>query len=236
MLKRILMNQADASPGNSAPAAPPAQAAPAAPPQAQGATVTLTQADLDAKIAAAVEQGFTKAKDSFYAEARRATEASNRPKAKTPATGDAEPGPQPLSASEERTFLRGLDRTIAQLGIAPNSAQYASAERDLLVERPGSVDAWVKERFEGFGKSPASSQQQPAAASAATQPVAPAQPQNAQPASSRGAPPAPQVPLEEMDLWTMSDSDRAAFIKQKGIKAYNEKLRQQGKGRAVSFR
>jgi hypothetical protein len=228
MFKRILMNAADGSPGNGAPA--PAATPTDPPPQAQGAapTITMTKADLDAAIAAGAAKAVADVRDSIYADARRSTAGSNKSKPK----GDETPaGPAPLSATEERTYLRGLDRTIATLGLKPNGAQYASAERDLLSDRPENVDAWVKERFEGFGGS------QPATPAApAAQPVAPAQPQNALPASSRGAPPAPQVALEEIDLWTASDSDRQAFIKQKGIKAYNEKLRAQGKGRAVSFR
>jgi len=39
-----------------------------------------------------------------------------------------------------------------------------------------------------------------------------------------------------MNPWTMSETDRDAFIKQKGIKVYLEKARQFGKGIVIDTR
>lgn len=226
MFKRILMNQVDASPGNSAPAAPPASDAPA---QAQGATVTLTQADLDAKIAAAVDLGFAKARDSFHAEARRASEAANKPKPTTKTDSAATPaGPDPIR-------LRSLDRALNKAGLASKltDSQYQRAEKAFASEDPSDVDAWVTDYFAGFGvQQPAT----PAAQVAAPQAPAAPKPQNDRPASDRGAPPPSQVPLVEADLMTMSETDRAALLKEKGPVWYRNQLAKQLRGRPISIR
>lgn len=61
-------------------------------------------------------------------------------------------------------------------------------------------------------------------------------PQNVQPASDRGSPPPSRVPIEEMDIVRMSDSDRRALIQAKGARWYTDKLRAQLKGRPVKMR
>jgi hypothetical protein len=61
-------------------------------------------------------------------------------------------------------------------------------------------------------------------------------PQNERPVSDRGAPPPAQVPLEEADIVSMSDSDRTALVKQKGLRWYHDKLASQLKGRSVRLR
>jgi hypothetical protein len=227
-LKRILMSEADAGGGNGAAVAQPS-AEPANSSQAQGDSVTLSRADLDALIESASKraatQAVTEAKDSIYADARRKFTGSKKDK---PQADDAAPqAPTALSASDERMYLRGLDRELAKLGISPNSAQYARAERDLLSDRPDDVSTWARDYFDGFG----AAKPQPAQ----TQAASAAKPVSEHPISNRGAPPPAQTPIEEMDLFTATDSDRAAFIKAKGPKAYVALLNKQAKGRTVRF-
>lgn len=228
MFKRILMNQVDASPGNSSGAAAADVPAAEVQPQAQGAAVvTMTQVELDAAMAAAVDKGFAKARDSFHAEARRTSAA---PKAKI--KGDEAP---PVTAPLDPLKLRSLDRALAKSGLASrlSDTQYQRAEKAYAAEDPENAEAWVADYFNGFNAA-APIANPPATAQATT--AAPAQPTNAQPASSRGAPPAPQVPLDEMNVWTMSVADRDAFIAKHGTKKYLEKARHQGKSVSIDPR
>lgn len=142
-------------------------------------------------------------------------------------TKDETPAAAAPSASEERTLLRGLDRAIAQLGVEPTAVQYARIERDLLADKPADISSYVRDYF------PAPKVSTPAAPAAEA--VAKPTPQNAQPASNRGAP-AAQVPLVERDLVTMSEADRNALIKEKGLAWYRTQLAGQLKGRPVSLR
>jgi hypothetical protein len=229
-LKRHLMSEVDSGSGTGAAALPSAEPAIVAP-QAQGETVTLSRSDLDALVREAskkaADEAVTTVKDSIYADARRKFAGSKKDKA--PSADDAATPAQALTASDERMFLRGLDRELAKLGISPNSAQYARAERDLLADRPDDVSGWARDYFDGWGG--AKSAPQPATNQAA----APAKPVAEHPVSNRGAPPPAQVPLEELDLYTATDADRAAFLRAKGPKAYADLLRKQGKGRPVRF-
>jgi hypothetical protein len=61
------------------------------------------------------------------------------------------------------------------------------------------------------------------------------QPRNEKPASDRGSP-AAAPSLDDADLVTMSESDRSAYIKQKGLRGFTDKLREQLKGRKISTR
>ncbi len=224
--KRILMSEVDAGSGNGA--VVPAATQPAEVPQAQGdGTVTLSKSALDELVSSAATKAATAAAkaahDAAYAESRR-TFQGKQAKAKT----DDAPQSTALSATDERMLLRGLDRELSGLGIKPNSAQYARAERDLLADRPENVSSWAKDYFDGFGAvSPAPVQNQAA-------PPTP-KPATEHPISNRGAPPPAQVPLEELDLYTASDADRAAFLRAKGPKAYTDLLKKQGRGRTVRF-
>lgn len=230
-LKRILMSEVDSGSGNGA-AAPAEPTEPAAVPQAQGDTVSISASDLAALVAAETEKAVAKVKDSIYAEARR-TFAGSKKSTPAPKTDNADPqsppAAAPLSATEERALLRGLDRYLASKGIQPNTAQYDRAERALLSERPDSVDAWAADYFDGFGTA------KPATQPNQTQAAPPAKPSTEHPISNRGAPPPVQTPLEELDLFTCSDSDRAAYLKSKGPKAYVAALQKQAKGRTVRF-
>ena len=220
MFKRILMNAADTSPGNAAPVVvPPASDAPV---QAQGTTVTLSQADLDAKIASALEQGFAKARDSFHAEARRASEAQ-KPKPKNDTAAPAAP---------DLNRLRKLDRAISTEGVKLTEFAYELAEKEWSAA--GDVDAgqWVKDFSARLGINTA-----PAVPPASnTTPALPKSNPTGPTASDRGAPPPPQVPLIEADLITMSETDRAALRKEKGDRWFTTQLAKQLKGRPITLR
>lgn len=221
--KRYLMSEADSGSGNGAAVPPPADTSNVS--QAQGDAVTLSRAELDSLISEAASKAVASAKDSIYAEARRTfTEAAKKSK---PTKAD-EPAPQPASAPDP-TRLRALDRALAKSGHAErlSEAQYKRIERVYLEESPDDASGWVKDYFDGLGVAQPATQ--PAIATAA----APARPVAEHPVSNRGAPPPAQIPIEEIDLVSASESDRAAYIKAKGPKAYVDRLTKQLKGRPV---
>lgn len=220
MKLRILQNQADASPGNGAPAGEPAAVETPAQPAAQTPAAPVAQA-VDADALAA------KVRDSLFAELRKAgvfekNKPAPQPSAKS--TGEAPPAPQ-----ADPIKLRALDRALTRAGLADklSDAQYRRAERDFVVEDPSDADGWAKDYFHGFGGSPAPA---PNPAAPAAQQAAPAQPSNAQPASSRGAPAPTQVPLEEMKAHLMSIADRDAYIAKYGMQKYLAKAKGDLKG------
>lgn len=232
-LSRILMAEADASGGNGAVSNAPAPAVDV--PQAQGDAVTMARADLDALVASAVEQGIAKAKDSIFAEARRTfTQSKNKP---APSANDA-PAPQSAATPQvDPLKMRKLDRALNKAGLATRltDSQYQRAEKAFASEDPDDAEAWVADYFNGFGAAPTPTPA-PTAAPAAPAPSPSAQPLNPHPVSDRGSPPPSRVPLHEADLWTMSESDRAALIREKGIAWYTAKLKEQGKGRSIRLR
>lgn len=218
-LKRILMNEADAGGGNGA--VPPAPSAPENVSQAQGDTVTLSRTELEAMIASGASKAVADVKDSIFADARRTFSESkkSKPSADTSAT-------TPTSAPDA-TRLRALDRALAKSGHAErlNETQYKRIERMFAEESPDDASVWVNDYFDGLGvKHQPVTQSQ---AAHAAKPVA------EHPVSNRGAPSPVQTPIDELDLFTASDSDRAAYIKAKGPKAYLSQLQKQGKGRPV---
>lgn len=221
-LKRILMNAADETGGSGNGAAPVAPPASESVPQAQGDHVTLSKADLDAMIASGAAKAVADVKDSIYAEARRTFSESkkSKPPAETPSATAPSPAP-------DATRLRALDRALAKSGHAErlSETQYKRIERLFAEESPDDASVWVNDYFDGLGV-----KHQPV-----TQPQAAhtAKPVADHPVSNRGAPPPAQVPIDELDLFTASDSDRAAYIKAKGPKAYVAQLQKQAKGRPV---
>lgn len=208
--KRILMAEADASTGAAVPAV--VSESTAAEPQAQAAP-PMPSVDVDAIT--------TKVSNAVFAALRKSGAFDEKPSKTTKEAPPAAP-----SASEERTLLRGLDRAIAQLGFEPSSTQYARIERDLLADKPSDVSAYVRDYFPAAKASP------PATPAPAAKPVAPT---NDKPASDRGSP-ASAVPLVEADLVTMSESDRSALIREKGLPWYRGQLAKQLKGRPVTLR
>lgn len=231
MFKRILMNAADQSPGNGAPAAPPSDVPANAPaPQAQGAPSATISVD-DFKLMKTTLEDLAKSVNSLHAADRRAREG------KQPAADDKAKSTTNPTADDPSSLLALRDA----FDDSTSEMKLTKGQRSLLREavmgkrpHPSDVDGFVTDYVSraGWMAAPASNPAAPVAA----QPAAPAQPSNAIPASSRGAPPAPQVPLEEMNPWTMSETDRDAFIKQKGIKVYLEKARQFGKGIVIDTR
>lgn len=225
MRNRILMNAADSSPGNGAPA-PDLTATPADAPQAQGAPNAVSLEDFNSLKSTLSE--LAKSVNSLHAADRRSREG------KPAAPKDSKDGnPPQLDALK----LRALDRSLAKAGIAAelSATQYERAERAFAAEAPEDVEGWVADYFKGFGAKPAA----PAPVTqpvVAAQPAAQPKPQNERPVSDRGAPPPSQVPLEEADIVTMSDSDRNALIKQKGPKWFRDQLTKQLKGRPVVLR
>jgi hypothetical protein len=229
-IKRILMSAVDAGGGgNSAPADPPVEAPPAPAPGASGPSITLTQAELDAKIASVAESAFARARDSFYAEARRVAAPKQSAPTKTKDDPSAAITPDPIR-------LRSLDRALNKAGLATklSDSQYQRAEKAFAAEDPPDVEMWIKDYFDGFGSAPAPAAAPVAVPTPAAQP--PAQPTNAHPASNRGAPPAPNTSLVMSDFARWPVTDQLAYLKEKGAIAYREARNNSLKGRAVKLR
>lgn len=213
---RILMSEADSSGGNGAVVpsvvSPPSESAAPVPTAPAGGV------DVDT-IA-------TKVRDSLFAELRRAGVFEKQKPAAPVAKGEspsANPQPDPLK-------LRALDRALAKTGLASSlsDSQYQRAERAFAAEDPPDVESWTRDYFAGFGAPNPSPVTQPA--------PQPAQPANARPASDRGSPPAPQVPLYEQKLRDLSEADRSALIKEKGLQWYRTKLAADLKGQPIKLR
>lgn len=219
-IKRILLNAADLSPGNGAPVAPaivvdPAE--PAAPTPAATPTV-------DAKAIAA------EVRDSLFAELRRA---GILEKSKVPA---APKSPDSAGVAADPLKLRALDRALTRTGLADklSDTQYRRAERDFVAEDPSDADTWAKDYFHGFSGSPATVQPAVSASQPAIAP--PAQTPSGPPQSNRGAPPAAKVSLDETPFHKWPQSDRDAYLKEKGSVAYRTKLNESLKGMPINFR
>lgn len=222
-LKRIFMTAADnaggssptpgqPAPGNGQPAPAPAPAAPA-----QGAAPQ-TPVDVNA-IATAVH-------DKVFAALRQAGVLGGKPpKANTPAAPDA---PAAASTAVPEIDLRSLDRVLGRSGHAQrlNEAQYRRIEAAYRAEAPGDTEQWVKEYFEGWGHAPNSSSAPAGGTTAAA-------PRSGPPVSDGGSPPAPQAPLEERDIMSLSPEDRAHLQKTKGARWYREQLVKQTKGKSI---
>jgi hypothetical protein len=214
---RILMSEADTSGGNGA-VAPSVAVSPS---ESAAPVPTAPPAGVDVDAIAA------KVRDSLFAELRRSGMFEKQKPAQPPAKGEspsANPQPDPLR-------LRALDRALAKNGLASrlSDSQYQRAEKAFMAEDPPDVDGWTRDYFDGFGMptpSPVNAQPAPG----------PAQPTNARPASDRGSPPAPQVPLYEQKLRDLTEADRSALIKEKGLGWYRTKLAADLKGQPIKLR
>ena len=215
---RILMSEADA-PGGGNGAAPVATPATPSEPAAPTPVAQAPSVDVDA-IAA-------KVRDSLFAEMRKAGVLGKQNKTKTD-----EPAPPQAPAPLDPFAMRKLDFALTKMGVSADltQSQYERAHRDFASEAPGDAESWARDYFHGFKSS--APQPQPVQTAPAPKP----NPQSQSPVSDRGSPPPNAVPLHEADLWTMSESDRAALIREKGIKWYSDKLKAQGKGRAITLR
>ncbi len=221
MFKRILMNQADASPGNGA--VPPTAAVPTdALPQAQGGSpITMTKEALDAALASAAEMAAKKVSDSFYAERRRASEGKGeRPNGKPDTKNEnASSGDDPSSLLALRD---SFDDATSEMKLTKGQKQLL--REAVMSKRPSDVDGFVSDfaTRAGWGSqsaSPVAPVSQPAAIAANATPQ-----RNAAPVSDRGSPPVSAVPLEDQSVLSMSPSDRDALRKQKGEKWFTDKV------------
>lgn len=157
-------------------------------------------------------------RDALNADARRGSGTEKQP-TQTQTSNGAPPSAQ---ASVD---LRVLDRALTRTGhnTRLSEAAYRGLELAFKHDAPTNVDEWVSSYFGAGGSAPT----QPTTATTQTaQPVGP-------PQSDRGAPPAPRVPLEEAELWTMSNTDREALIQSKGYAWYSAQLRSQLKGKPL---
>jgi hypothetical protein len=213
---RILMSEVDASSGNGA-VAPSVAVSPS---ESAASVPTAPAGGVDVDAIAA------KVRDSLFAELRRAGMFEKQKPAQPPVKGEspsANAQPDPLK-------LRSLDRALAKSGLASSlsDSQYQRAERAFASEDPSDVEGWTRDYFAGFGMPTPSPVTQPA--------QQPAQPLNARPASDRGSPPAPQVPLYEQKLRDLTEADRSALIKEKGLGWYRTKLASDLKGQPIKLR
>lgn len=229
---RILMNAVGGSPGGGAlptPSDPPAPAPTPTPtvvpttPPAQGGAPQPDQAARDAQL---IKQG----RDAAYAELRRSGALK---KSYVQATeGRANPPSTPQGNAGAEHDLRRLDRALTRSGHGSklkSDLAHQRLERAFIDEAPDDIDGWLTEYFGDSGATPAAAAPPPAAApnNAPPSPAAPT------PISNRGAPAAPQVPPEDVNILKMSESDRKALIQQKGLKWYTERLRAQTRGTRV---
>ncbi len=230
MLKRILMNAADTSPGNGAPVDAPSDVPANAPAsQAQGTPAAVTVDDFKQLMSQVGE--LAKSVNSLHAADRRAREGKQPA---SPTNGKPSEQPTADDSSSQLALRDAFDDATSELKLTKGQR---SLLRDAVMSKrphPSDVDGFVQDYASKAGWMQAAPQ--PAAPRAPAPPAAPAQPTNAQPVSDRGAPPAPQVPLNEMNPYTASESDREAFIKKYGNKAYVQALHKFGKGRTVAFR
>lgn len=206
------------APGNPAPTGEPTTTTE---PQAQAAP-GLTRDDLKSFA--------SEIRDGIFADLRKAGVFGKQPKPTTkPVDGDVVTAPS--TPQLDPLKLRALDRSLTKAGLAAelSQSQYERAERAFAAEAPDDVDCWVQDYFHGWKARPTPTPNQ-----TVQQPV-PAKPTNARPDSDRGAP-AQQVPLVEADLVTMSESDRSALIREKGLPWFKGQLAKQLKGRAISTR
>ncbi len=242
LIRRILMNAQDGSPGSGATPSPPATPAtpaePAAPaPQtapAQGAPVDV------AAITRTITESVTKSiNDGVFAKLRRAGLLSDKP-IPVPVTGDTTTtAPSAISAADVQSMIEqasAITRVSVEYGLQPDAE--ASLKRLMAVEKPDDPVSWGRAFIEGMGlkrvaAAPATAAPQtitapPTAAPAATQPPAPAA---ATPVSDRGSPPPSSLPLDERSLYEMSQADVQEYIKRHGMKKYSEKLIADAKGK-----
>jgi hypothetical protein len=220
-LRRILMNQADASPGGGATVAPAAS-------QAQGTAApapTIDVANLAKDIGAQV-------RDAMFAELRRAGVLSdgNGKKGKETQGGDgATPPPAQAGDDIERRIQRASDLEGAMGHAQLSNDQKARVRVLFKADSPEDIGGWVSSTVTalGIGKTAAAIQQ-------TTNQGTTTPPQRTASDAGGIAPPGQQN--GEQLLHKMSDTDREAWIRQNGIGPYMRKLEEELKGRRIKFR
>lgn len=229
MFKRILMNAADTSPGNGAPAPTPTATPSETPPQAQGAPQFVPVEEFQ-KLASTIGE-LAKSVNSLHAADRRAREG----KAPAPKQ-DGKEGTTP-TADDTSSLLAlrdAFDDATAELKLSKGQKQLLREHVMTKRVSPGDVDGTVADYVSraGWGATqiPAAPIAATPAALVAATPQRPAGP----PVSDRGSPPVSAVPLEEQDVLSMSPSDRDALRKIKGDKWFTDRVLEQSKG--IRFR
>lgn len=191
---RILMNEADASPGGGAVSGTqtvtPAQGD--APAQASSPDPTMVQA-----LASAV-------RDSVFAELRRSGVLKNKA---DPAPTASAPAP---AASPSSTDFRKLDRALAQTGFGNGLDEqgYQFIETAFAAANPQDAVGWVNTFFASVGRS-APSQPQAPVTTGTQQPTngataEPAKPPTAAPPSAAGTPVTPMTSGGLVDIWKLT--------------------------------
>jgi hypothetical protein len=225
MLKKILMNAADGSPGGGAAPAAPAQGAPAQAPAAP----PIDYAELAKQIADRVTPTV---RDSVFAEARRAGIMPDDKKKKDAAPqGDGAPAPSVGMSHDDVARLvqrtSDLEASLSDAGLDP---EQKGLLRSLFKStNPDDVGGWVGSTLKALKIGRSATQQQNGGAPQAQPPQRPA---------SDGGGPAPVNGQsgDEQLLHKMSKVDRDAWIRQHGHAAYMKKLEEEMRGRAVQVR
>jgi len=249
LIRRILMNAQDTSPGTGAPStsATPAPApagtpapqnapAPQPAPAPQGAAVDV----------AAITKSIT---DGVFASLRRAG-VLNDAKPKPPTGGDTPTatttGSNGISASDVQSMIEqasAITRVSVEYGLQPDAE--ASLKKLIAVEKPDDPLMWGRSFAESMGLKRGATAPVTAVTSAPTititnstaapaanpAPVPAPQPATANPVTDRGSPPPSTRPLEERSLYDMSEADRQEYISRHGPTKYAQKLMSDGKGR-----
>lgn len=249
LIRRILMNAQDGSPGSGAtpstPATPAIPAEPAAP-APQSAPASGSPIDI-AAITRTITESVTKSiNDGVFAKLRRAGLLSDKPTT-VPVTGDTTTTATAaaISAADVQSMIEqasAITRVSVEYGLQPDAE--SSLKKLMSVEKPDDPVAWGRAFIEGLGikktaSAPATAAPQvtttapSTAAPAATQPPAPAA---ATPISDRGSPPPSSLPLDERSLYEMSQADVQEYIKRHGMKKYSEKLIADAKGKRTLLR
>lgn len=182
--KRFLMNEADGSPGNGAPAAtPPAPAAPAAAPTAPE---TPPAVSLD-QVKGLIGEQLSGFKNGFFAELRKAGLLGKDKPANEPATPAAAPtsAPQAGALTEAELDARLEQERVITRAQVENKLSDAAVKRmksALRAEKPDDVGDWVTSYLADLGLARTTSTETPP-----TPPAVPAVP-NTAPISDRGSP------------------------------------------------
>lgn len=183
----------------------------------------LPQSQVSTLIATAKREAREAARKEFEALQSQAT--TTTPKKDAPPNGSAPPS---VSATDVQQII-ARERAIERASTGLTSSRATRMEEACRAANPSDVAAWCKSYREdmGFDAQTTATTAAPAApAATAARPP---------PASDRGSP-AATVPPIERDLVTMSDSDRTALIKEKGLAWYRSQLASQLKGRPISLR
>jgi hypothetical protein len=208
-----------------------------APPASNGAPAGGTntppaQANGNAPVGVSIEQitglldsHAKKVHDGVFAQLRKAgvLDDETKPDGKPPA------GSPPASSLTADDVDRMMARRDALHGAIAGAKLPDGARQRMLDafarEKPDDVGGWAKKFLTDFGFG----------TSAPTTGSSPA-PQGGLPSSNLGSPANPTVPTEDTPLWRLSETDRAALLKQKGGAWFRQKYYADLRGTTVKAR